>query len=100
MTVTSFYFRFYMCVQTFITIERMIFFWANGPLKRCKANESQMKAEAIAIKHRSKKLLSFWCDVKSMKRANNKLTLKVEYASTPAVIAALFKNKFSLFCAK
>ena len=33
MTVTAFYFWFYMCVQVFITIERIIFFLANGPLK-------------------------------------------------------------------
>ena len=37
MTVSPFYFRFYMCVQILITIERKIkifIFWANGPIIR------------------------------------------------------------------
>ena len=36
MTVIPFYFRFYICLQNFITIERIIkiyLFWANGPFK-------------------------------------------------------------------
>ena len=36
MMVTPFHYRFYKCVQIFITIERIVkifIFWANGPLK-------------------------------------------------------------------
>ena len=69
-------------------------------LKRCKANESQMKSDAIVNKHRSKKVASFWCDVKSMKCANNNLVSKVDEASTPAGTADLFKISFPLFCLK
>ena len=38
MALTSFYYRFYMCVQIYITVERIIkifvLFWAYGPLKQ------------------------------------------------------------------
>ena len=36
MTVTPFYFRLYISVEIFITIERIVtifLFWGNGPLK-------------------------------------------------------------------
>ena len=63
-------------------------------LRRCKANKSQMKVEAIANKYRCEKVTSFWRDVKSLNCANIKLALGVDDASTPAGIADLFKNKF------
>ena len=64
-------------------------------LKRCRANESQMKAEAIVNKRSRKNLTSFWRNVKSMSCANNKLAFKVDDASTPVGVADLFRNKFS-----
>ena len=54
-----------------------------------------MKAESMANKLRSKKVISFWREVKSLKCAKNRLALKIDDATAPAEIAHLFKNKFS-----
>ena len=54
-----------------------------------------MKAEAMANKHRSKKLTSFRREVRSSKFANDKLALKIYGASISPGITGLFINKFS-----
>ena len=49
-TVTPFYFRFYICVQIFITIERIIkifFFWGEGPLQHAKTLPSSSVAYTV-----------------------------------------------------
>ena len=49
MTFTPFYFRFYICVQIFITIERIIktFFFAYGPLKQIATDAKQACSREI-----------------------------------------------------
>ena len=63
-------------------------------LRRCRANENSLKAEALANKLRSRNIKSFWRDIKSHDHKKQSLPQKADQVCGHQNIAGLWKKRY------
>ena len=64
-------------------------------LKRCKVNESQMRADALARKLMNGQCRQFWADIKSVEKTAMSLPTRIDAAIGRENICALWRERFS-----